>query len=168
MASAAARLLALITGASSGIGLELARLFVDGGYDLVIAADAAEELDEARQALLAAGAQRVEAVVTDLAEPEANDRLWDAAEALGQVDVLVANAGHGEWGLFATETDLDREMHLIATNIVSPVRLAKRALAKMVARGDGKVLITGSLAGTAPGPYQAVYHAFKAFANSFA
>lgn len=162
------RPLALITGASSGIGLELARLFAADGYDLVIAADREAELDQARDALLAGGAARVEAIAVDLARHEANEHLWCAATALGPVDVLVANAGHGEWGLFATQTDLERERHLIDTNVMSPVHLAKRAVAAMVERGGGKILFTGSIAGTSPGPYHAVYHASKAFVNSFA
>ena len=166
MESTPTRPLALITGASSGIGLEFVTLFADGGYDLVLAAD--EDLSAAADAARAAGAVRVETVTADLSTPEANDALYRTACGVGPVDVLVANAGHGEWGLFATETDLDDEMNLIGVNVVSPVRLAKHALADMVARGSGKVLFTGSIAGSGPGPYQAVYHASKAFVNSFA
>ena len=168
MESSRASKLALITGASSGIGLELARLFARDGYALVLAADDAAGLDAARTDLLAAGAPRVETVPGDLATPEANDRVYEAARAIGPVDALVANAGHGAGGLFATETDLADELNLIGVNVVSLVVLAKHAARDMAARGAGKILVTGSIAGTAPGPYQAVYHASKAFANSFA
>lgn len=162
-----ARPLALVTGASSGIGLELAKLFAQHGYDLVVAADDADGLNAAKATLLAAGAERVEAVVGDLAERDANDDLYQRATEVGPIDVLVANAGHGAWGLFATESDLDQEMNLIGVNVMSVVHLTKHVVGEMVARGKGRILFTGSIAGTGPGPYQAVYHASKAFVNSF-
>ena len=157
--------LALVTGASSGIGLALARQFAEHGYDLVIAAEDAAIHDAAES--LRTGGRRVEAVQVDLARADGADRLWARARALGRpVDAVAINAGVAVNGLFA-ETDLAAEVTLIELNVTSSVRLAKRAVQEMAARGAGRILITSSIAAEAPGPYTAIYSASKAFLLSF-
>ncbi len=158
------RPLAVVTGASSGIGLELARLFATNGYDLVIAAEDAD-IETAARDLETLGAA-AEAVQTDLAT-------YDGVEALAArldgrpVAALALNAGAGAGGPFL-ENDLAKELGIIQLNVASTVHLAKRVLPGMVARGEGRVLITASIASVIPGAFSAVYNATKAFDLSFA
>jgi short-subunit dehydrogenase len=161
---------ALITGGSSGIGLELAKLFVADGHDVVIAAEDRAKLDEAAQTLRAAGkASRVEVVEVDLSRPDGARKLYDAVRGLGlQVGVLVNNAGVGVYGDFVRETSLDAEVEMIQVNAVSAVQLTKLFAKEMVARGSGKILFTASLASLAATPFLTVYGATKAFVYSFA
>lgn len=163
-AGAGDRRLAVVTGASSGIGLELANVFAENGYDLVVAAED-EGIDAVGAAWTGAGA-RVERVRVDLATPDGVEQL--AGRLAGRpVDALAINAGIGVGGDFARRTDLDAELRLVDLNVRSTVHLAKRLVPAMVERGEGRVLFTSSIAGTQPGPFEAVYAASKAFVGSF-
>jgi short-subunit dehydrogenase len=160
------RPLAVVTGASSGIGYELAKVLSENGFDLVVAAED-KGIVEARQALAAHGVA-VEAVQVDLASPSGTRELDAHLQALGRpVDALVLNAGVGVGGDFV-DTDLDAELKLIQLNVVSPVQLCKRIAQRMAERGAGRIMFTSSVASTAPGPHYAVYAASKAFIQSFA
>ena len=159
----AIRPLAVVTGASSGIGRELARLAAEDGHDLVIAADEGP-LDQVADELRALGAQ-VEPVHTDLARPQGIDLVMAAIEQR-PVAVLLANAGHGLGHAF-----LDQEFaairHVIDTNVTGTLDLIHRVGRRMLAHGRGRILITGSIAGFMPGAFQAVYNGSKAFIDSF-
>jgi uncharacterized protein len=161
--TAAGRPLALVTGASTGIGLELARCFAEDGFDLILAADT--PLDEARRLAQALGA-RVETVQGDLATPEGVDAL---CEAVGRrtLNALAANAGHGLGHAFLDQRWADIR-HVVDTNITGTVALLHRLVPGMRDRGQGRILLTGSIAGLIPGSFQAVYNASKAFVDSFA
>jgi short-subunit dehydrogenase len=137
------RPLALVTGGSSGIGLELARALAVAGYDLVIAADHEEKLARAAADLAQmAEAPHVQAITVDLSTEDGVRALYDSVKKSGRpVDVLAANAGIGVTGDFARETDLEHELALIRLNVMSPVYLTKLVLKDMVARGEGKILI---------------------------
>jgi uncharacterized protein len=160
--NSAVRPLAVVTGASSGIGLELARQCAQNGFDLIIAAD--RPLEQAITELKAAGAQ-VDAVEADLATAKGVDAL---VEKIGgrQVDALLANAGHGQ-GKGFLDTDFIKARHVIDTNITGTLDLIHRIGRQMVSRGSGRILITGSIAGFMPGTFQAVYNGTKAFIDSF-
>ena len=162
------RPLAVITGGSSGIGYYLAKTFLENGYDILIAAENAGKLGEAHQALEALGQGSVDSLEVDLATPEGVEDLYEAALDLGAIDVLCCNAGHGEWGKFGDDAELEEELDLIQLNCAGVVHLTKLVLDDMLERDRGKILFTGSVAGATPGPFQAVYHASKAFVNSFA
>ena len=167
MQSSSPRPLALVTGASSGIGLELAKELARNGHDLVITAEDQAGLAEADRALheLAEGA-RVEAITVDLADRQGVETLHARIRNLGRpVEVLAANAGVG--GEFARETDLEAELRLIQLNVTSQVHLVKLVVRDMVERGSGRILITSSIASLMPGPFEAVYAASKAFLRSF-
>jgi uncharacterized protein len=157
------RKFAIVTGASSGIGRELAKQCAQNGYDLLIAAD--EPLAEAEAELTALGAA-VESVETDLATTEGVEELY---EALGgrQVDALLANAGHGLGHAFLDQ-DFEQIQHVINTNVTGTLLLIHKVGGDMRARGEGRILITGSIAGLMPGTYQAVYNGTKALLDSFA
>lgn len=155
--------LAIVTGASSGIGLELARLAAADGYDLILAADT--PLVDASQHLQRDGV-RIENVECDLSTFEGVDRLLAAAQGR-QVDLLFANAGHG-LGHGFLEQDPAEWRHVIDTNITGTVYLLQKVLKQMVSRNAGRVLITGSIAGHMAGSFQAVYNGTKAFIDSFA
>jgi short-subunit dehydrogenase len=163
------RPLALITGASSGIGFYLAREFVLNGDDLVIAASHREKLHEAARALNAMDElPNVQAVTVDLSTSRGVEWLYEEVKREGRpVNVLAANAGVGVTGDFARETDLQAELRLIQLNVTSQVHLVKLFVRDMVARREGKILITSSIASLMPGPYYAVYAASKAFLRSF-
>lgn len=162
------RPLALITGASSGIGYELAHQFAGHGYDLLIVADNRARLDAAAASLSAMDEElSVDAIQADLSGADGVIKVYNAVKALGRpVDVLAANAGVGVGGDFA-ETDLDAEIALINLNVTSQVHLIKLIVFEMVDRGCGDILITSSVAATMPGPHLAVYAASKAFLRSF-
>jgi len=156
---------AVVTGASSGIGLELARVFAQHGYDLIICAED-EGIHRAADELGASGA-RVDAVRSDLSTAYGVDRLYDRIRQSGNVDAVAINAGVGVGGAFV-DTDLEEELRLINLNVVGLVRLAKYVLKDMVARGEGRILFTSSIAAEKPAPFHAVYGASKAFVQSFA
>lgn len=164
-APVSSRPLALVTGASSGIGLELARELASRGYDLVVTAEDAE-LDSAAASLSSSGSA-VTPVRADLSTYDGVEQLWSAARAVGRpLDVVCLNAGVGKGGPFV-ENDLDAELQVIALNVTGTVHLAKRVLQDMVARNRGRVLVTSSIASTQPGSYHAVYNASKSFEQSF-
>ena len=162
-----ANALAIVTGASSGIGYELAAELAGRGYDLIIAAESGR-LDSAARSLQSFGTQ-VKEVRVDLATPNGVDELWDAVEADGRpLDVACINAGVGVGGLF-WETDLNQELSMVLLNCVGLVMLAKYVVRHMRANGRrGRILITSSIAGEMVAPREAVYAATKAFGLSFA
>lgn len=162
--SEANRPLSVITGTSSGIGYQLARLCAEDGHDIIVAADR-PELVEAAQALEALGA-RVEQIQTDLSTVEGVDRLLGLI-GRRQVDHVMANAGHGLGHAFL-EQKLEDWRHVIDTNITGTLYLVQNLAGRMVERGQGRVLFTGSIAGLMPGPFAAVYNGTKAFIDSFA
>jgi short-subunit dehydrogenase len=156
----------LVTGASSGIGLELAKQLAERGFDLVICAEDGGINAVAQQ--LAASGVAVQPVQADLRDTAEVERLWTRANEGGRrVDVAVLNAGVGEGGPFLS-TNLAKELDIIDLNVRSTVALAKWVVRDMAARDDGKVLFTSSIASTMPGSYQAVYNASKSFVQSFA
>jgi short-subunit dehydrogenase len=157
------RPLAIVTGASSGIGYELARLCAENGYDLAIAADQAS-IVEAKQALEGLGAQ-VRAVQTDLSTEEGVQKLLDLVDS-DAVDILCANAGHG-LGHGFLDQDWKEARHVVDTNIVGTIYLVHRIGQGMRTRDGGRILFTGSIAGLMPGSFQAVYNGTKAFVDSF-
>jgi uncharacterized protein len=160
------RHLALVTGASSGIGLELARQFATHDFDVVVTAEDAE-LATAATELRATGAT-VHEVRADLRTPDGVEQLWRAVSGLGRpLDAAALNAGVGRGGAFL-DVDLADEFEVIDLNVKSTVHLAKLVLRAMTARGEGRVLITSSIASTMPGSFQAVYNASKSFLQSFA
>jgi short-subunit dehydrogenase len=158
--------LALVTGASSGIGLELAKLFATHGYDLVIVAED-DGIDAAAETLRSLG-PIVESVQADLATREGVEKLWQRVEATGRpIDAIAINAGVGVGGPFLS-TDLEEEINLINLNVTGAVHLAKYVVKQMAERGEGRILITSSIAAEMPAPFEAVYGASKAFLLSFA
>jgi short-subunit dehydrogenase len=159
----APRPLAVVTGASSGIGRELAALCARDGFDLIVAADRAGIVDAA--ASLRETGVEVTPVQADLATIDGVDQLYNAIGGRA-VDALIANAGHGlGHGFLDQEFSLVR--HVIDTNITGTIYLIQRVGRDMRARGRGRILITGSIAGFIPGTYQAVYNGTKAFIDSF-
>jgi short-subunit dehydrogenase len=156
--------LALITGASSGIGFELARQFAQHGFEILITAED-DELQAAKDTLAGEGAT-VTAVRADLSTPDGVEQLL-AGTGGRRIDALAINAGIGNSGAFI-DIPLEDEQRLLGLNIGSTVHLAKRLLPPMVQRGAGRILFTTSVAAKMPGPYYATYAASKAFVLSFA
>ena len=168
MAEHTNRPLALVTGASSGIGYELAHQFAADGHDLIITATTQAGLDAAAAELKTRGAH-VTTVVADLTDFDGVETLYAAVRAADRPLAAAAlNAGVGLGGDFVDGTDLRREIAMIQLNTISQVHLTKRILPDMVAQGAGKLLFTASISGTMPTPYEAVYGATKAFLVSFA
>ena len=163
MASPQQRKFAIVTGASTGIGYELAREAAEEGYDLLIAADEAK-IELAADELRAHGGM-VEAVQADLSGPEGVDKLY-AAAAGRRVDALLANAGRG-LGRGFLDQDPAEWRHVVDTNITGTLLLLQRVGRDMRSAGEGRILITGSIAGFMPGTFQAVYNGSKAFLDSF-
>lgn len=163
-----------MTGASSGIGRELARIFASEGYDLLITSED-ETITDVAEAIAAETRARVDAFQVDLSRDGGVDRLY--ARISGDprtLDAIALNAGVGAGGAFVPgshpsghDTDLVDELRIIDLNIRSTVHLAKHVLADMVARDHGKVLVTSSIASTMPGSYQAVYNGSKSFIQSW-
>jgi short-subunit dehydrogenase len=157
------RPLAIVTGASAGIGYELAKCCAEKGFDLLVAADEST-ISQAAQEFRALGAT-VDAVETDLATVEGVDTLYAAAKGR-PVEALLANAGHG-LGHGFLDQNFDDARHVIDTNITGTLYLIHKVGNDMRARRQGRILITGSIAGFMPGTFQAVYSGTKAFLNSF-
>jgi len=156
------RKLAIVTGASSGIGLEIAKLAAQDGFDLIVAADT--PFVEAGPALKDIGVD-VQEIEADLATQQGVEQLLGAV-AERPVDVLVANAGHGLGHGFLDQSPQEW-MHIINTNVTGTLLLIQPTVKRMVERGEGRVLITGSIAGHMAGTFQAVYNGTKAFIDSF-
>ena len=157
------RKFAIVTGASSGIGLEIAKLAAKDGYDLLVAADT--PFVDAAAGLDRLGVE-VRQVECDLSTVQGVDQLLDASGGR-DVDVLVANAGVGKGGAFLDQETRDWR-HSIETNVTGTLLLIQPVLRAMVARGQCRILITGSIAGHVPGSFNAVYNGTKAFIDSFA
>jgi len=155
---------AIITGASTGIGWELAKCCAQGGFDLLVAADEARIAGAAAE--LASTGAAVSAVQVDLASMEGVDRLYAATEGR-PVDALLANAGRGLGHAFVDQ-DFRDIRKVIDTNVTGTLYLIHRVAREMKGRGKGRILITGSIAGLMPGTYQAVYNGTKALLDSFA
>jgi len=155
--------LAIVTGASTGIGLELARCCAQAGFDLLIVAD--EREIENVPASLGDGGGSVETIQADLATDEGVDKLYGATRGR-PVDVLVANAGRGLGRAFLDQDDAAIR-RVIDTNITGTVELIHKIARDMRARGQGRILITGSIAGFSPGSFQESLAGSKAFLNSF-
>jgi short-subunit dehydrogenase len=154
---------AIVTGGSAGIGYELARQCVANGFDVLLAADE-PQVHDAAQALSTDGAD-VQAVQADLATLDGVDTLYAATNGR-PVDALLANAGRGLGGAFIDQ-DFDQVRHVIDTNITGTIYLIQRVGRDMRDRGNGRILITGSIAGFMPGTFNAVYNGTKAFIDSF-
>lgn len=163
MSATTARPLAIVTGASTGIGYELAKLCAQDGYDLLVAADD-PKIHEAADVFRGLGAE-VTAVEVDLATLEGVDQLCDAAGGR-PVEALLANAGHGLGQAFLDQ-DFDDVLHVVDTNITGTIYLIQQVGRGMRERGHGRILITGSIAGFMPGSFHAVYNGTKAFIDSF-
>jgi short-subunit dehydrogenase len=167
MESTTRGLFAVVTGASSGIGLELAKQFAEHGFDLLMVADS-PKISEAASSLKSYKVSVAEAQI-DLAKPAGVDELYGVIRGAGRpVDAIALNAGVGAGGDFVRETALEADLNVIDLNIRSTVHLAKLVLKDMVNRGQGRVLFTSSIAATMPGTFNAVYNASKAFIQSFA
>ena len=158
---------ALITGASSGIGLELAKLFARDGYELVLVARRVERLEELGRELTQRHGVRCHTISVDLAQPDAAAEIVRRLEGAGPaVDVLVNNAGFGVLGPLAT-TEPETAGRMIRVNIEALTQLTRALLPGMLARRRGRILNVASTAGFAPGPLMAVYYATKAYVISF-
>jgi short-subunit dehydrogenase len=157
--------MALITGASSGIGLELAREFARNGHPIIISATSDAELRSIASELSRAHNVRVEVIAEDLKTPAASEEIFNRAMQFGVVDILVNNAGFGQKGQF-WEIPIERDLAMLRVNVEAGLRLTKLFLPGMLERGRGRILNTASIAGFEPGPNLAVYHATKAFVLS--
>jgi len=163
MSNGTHRPLAIVTGASAGIGYELAKRCIEGGFDLVVAADE-PAINDAAAEFRRLGAA-VDAVEADLSTTEGVDKLYAALRGR-PVEALLANAGRG-LGKGFLDQDFDEARKVVDTNITGTIYLIQKVGRDMRARKAGKILITGSIAGFSPGTYQAVYNASKAFLDSF-
>ncbi len=158
---------ALITGATSGIGRELARLFAQDKYNLVIVARSQDELTQTANELTQQYGVEVTTIAKDLFQRQAPFDVYDEIKAKGiQIDALVNDAGQGQYGEFK-DTDINRELDIIQLNIGAYVTFTKLYLKEMLARNDGQILQVASIASELPGPLQAIYHATKAAVLSF-
>lgn len=165
--SAAGKMTALVTGASGGIGEELARLIAADGHDLVLVARSRDKLERLAAELSEKHKVAARALPKDLARPEAPREIFDELEAEGvPVDVLVNNAGFGTYGPFA-QTDARAELDLLQVNVVALTHLTKLFLPPMLARRRGYVMQVASTAAFQPGPLMAVYYASKAYVLHF-
>ena len=158
---------ALVTGASTGIGYELARLFARNGYDLVLVARTAAPLEKVAAELESLAGAKVRVLAQDLSRPNAPVEIFDELQRLGvQVDVLVNNAGFGTHGPFAT-IDAAANVELLQVNIISLTHLTRLFLPGMIARRAGKIMNVASMAAFLPGPFMATYYASKAYVLHF-
>ena len=159
--------LAFVTGASAGIGYNLAKVLAERGYDLIITSES-DRLDKAEADFRALGA-KVFAIKADARKREEVDRVWSFVKQTGQpLDIACINAGIGEGGLFATESSLDQELDIVQLNCASTVHFAKHVSQEMVSRKAGRILFTASVASEMVAPREAVYAASKAFVLSLA
>jgi short-subunit dehydrogenase len=157
----------LITGASSGIGMHLAREFAAHGHPLVLVAPVTGELESLANELSSTHGVDVRIIAKDLELPNAAQEIFDELDADGvTIDILVNNAGHGLRGLW-WEHPIEEDLSMIRLNIVAPLRLTKLFLPPMVERGEGRILVTASVAGFEPGPLLNTYHSTKAFILSW-
>ncbi|HZY82457.1 MAG TPA: SDR family oxidoreductase [Cyclobacteriaceae bacterium] len=158
---------ALVTGGTSGIGYELAKLFAKNGYNLVIVARGITDLNNVSADLTKAYNVEVITISKDLFDPQNAFALYKDVQDLGvTINILINDAGQGQYGEFV-DTDINRELDIINLNISSLVILTKLFLREMIDRGEGKILNLSSIASKTPGPYQSVYHGTKAFVQSF-
>lgn len=158
---------AVVTGASSGIGKELAKLFAADGHGVVLVARRHAELEVLARELSAAHGVPAVVVARDLGERQSPGRIFEAVRAQGaEVEFLVNNAGFGSNGAFV-EQDVERELQMIDVNVKALVELTHLFLPGMLNRRNGRILNIGSTAGFQPGPFMATYYASKAFVNSF-
>ena len=158
---------ALITGASGGIGAELARYHAAKGGDLVLVARSGDALERLKQELASAHNVKVMVIVADLSQPESAQAIYQQTEEAGvQIDILINNAGFGGHGKFH-QRELAKDQAMMQVNMVSLVNLTHLYLQGMVARNSGKILHVASSAAFMPGPLQAVYYATKSFVVSF-
>lgn len=158
---------ALITGGTTGIGLELARLFAKDQYNLVIVARNQDDLEKTAKEIKEKYRIKVHSIAKDLIERKGPFEVYEEVKTNGiHIDVLVNNAGQGEYGKFI-HTDIERQLDIIQLNIGAYVGLTKCFLNTMMARNEGKILNVGSIAGEIPGPWHSVYHGTKAFVNSW-
>jgi uncharacterized protein len=159
------RQLAVVTGASSGIGFELAKQFAANGFDVVLAAD--RDLGAAGEAVRAEGGAVIQAIEADLSTREGVDKLYQAVKATGRpIAALAANAGVG-LGHGFLDQNLEQALKVVDTNIVGTLALIHAVGNDMRSAGEGRILITSSIASLMPGTFQAVYNATKAFLQSF-
>ena len=161
---ASTRPFAVVTGGTNGIGLELAKLFVNDGFDVLIAGEDDQHSDAARQQLSGQGGE-VEVWKGDLGREDQVNALYEATRGR-PIAALCVNAGFGLGGAFA-ETDLQRELQMVDVNVRGAVQLTKLVLKDMVAADDGRILFTSSIAATMPDPFEAVYGATKVFLRWF-
>ena len=158
---------ALVTGASSGIGYELAKLFAKDGKNIVVVARSKDKLEELKRDLEKEHETKVRVLVKDLSDPKAPQEIFSELQKEGiNVDVLVNNAGFPVYGKFA-ETDLQEELRMIQVNITALTCFTKLFTKKMVENKSGWILNIGSIASFSPGPLQAIYCASKAYVLSF-
>jgi uncharacterized protein len=158
---------ALITGASSGLGAEYAKLFAADKHDVVLVARRRDRLEALARELRSTHGVTAQVIAADLAKPQGAAAVIEEVERLRlPIDFLVNNAGFGASGAFV-DIDLARELEMIQVNVTSLVALTRAFLPAMVARRRGRILNVGSTAGFPPGPFMAVYYASKAFVNSF-
>ncbi|MFD1604433.1 SDR family NAD(P)-dependent oxidoreductase [Flavobacterium artemisiae] len=157
---------ALITGATEGIGFELAKLFAKDGYNLIIVARSQAELDATAYELKQYGIKVITFARDLFIKDEVFALCQELEESRIEVNVLVNNAGQGLYGLFK-DTDLNRELDIVHLNINAAIILTKHFLRKMLLRNEGKILNLASIASKTPGPWQSVYHGTKAFILSF-
>ena len=158
---------ALVTGASSGIGYELAKLFAEDGYNIIAVSRTEADLQRVATEITGSYGVKVEVMAKDLFGEKAATELYEEVKQKGfEVEVLVNDAGQGVFGLFH-ETDIEEQMKIIHLNIVSLTRLTYHFLQDMKARNSGKILQLGSVVSEIPAPYQAVYGGTKAFVLSF-
>ncbi len=159
--------MALVTGATSGIGYELAKTLAEKGHNLVVVSRSKEELEVISESFSRQYGVKVLPIVKDLFEPGAAEELYNELKAKGLVvNILINDAGQGVYGKFA-ETDLQEELDIIQLNVISLVVLTKLFLKDMVARGDGKILQLASIVSKMPSPLMAVYAGTKAFVYNF-
>ncbi len=157
----------LITGGSRGIGLELAKQFAAHGHDLILVARDRDALEAAAGSLEGKHGIKATVIVSDLADPDSPERLYDTVASLGlQVDILVNNAGFGKAGEFA-ETDIDIQRAMVQVNVVSLMHLTNLFMQPMLLRRKGRILNVASTAAFQPGPLMSVYYSTKAFVLSF-
>jgi short-subunit dehydrogenase len=156
----------LITGGTTGIGYELAKVFAEEAHNVILVARTGTDLQRVKTELEGAGIEAI-TIIKDLFEPNAAFELYNEIKSQNLVvDVLVNNAGQGEYGLFA-ETNINRELSIVQLNISSLIVLTKLFLQDMLENGEGRILNLSSIASKTPGPWQAVYHGTKAFVQSF-